>query len=378
MTLPTTVFRIISTHKVVLLFLLLLPFFSNLQTAHAKATLNLPVIATSHKCAPEAEKKQVVRKARVNDAQFFIASSPSLKRKPAQRKISLPSVAKLRKKLSSRSALVMDAKSGQILYAHDPDRPGQPASTIKVLTGLLSIKALQNKEYVYASKKAAGMPRSKIYLKQGKSYRANDLINAVLLSSANDASVALAEKVAGSEKSFAQLMTNKARQLGADNTVCKSATGLTSRGQQSTVRDLAQIFNEAMKNQEFASRIGKTKTRTSYGKTLRNHNKALWQVKGALGGKTGYTRAARQTYVGKFGRDHEELVVAIMGSETMWDDVSRLVEYGFAKKQRIASSKPAILHVDRADTVAALAKLSSELRQEPLQVLAGVKKHPKF
>lgn len=377
MTLPNTVTRIISTHKVLLLFFLLLPFFLNLQ-AHAKTNPNLPVIATTHKCAPKSDKKQVVRQARVNNTPFFIAASPTTKRKPPQRQIPLPSVAKLRKKLSSRSALVMDAKSGQILYAHDPDRPGQPASTIKVLTGLLSIKALQDKEYVYASKKAARMPRSKIYLKQGKSYRANDLINAVLLSSANDASVALAEKVAGSEKNFARLMTNKARQLGADNTVCKSATGLTSRGQQSTVRDLAQIFNEAMKNQEFASRIGKTKTRTSYGKTLRNHNKALWQVKGALGGKTGYTRAARQTYVGKFGRDHEELVVAIMGSETMWDDVSRLVEYGFAKKQRIASSKPAISHVDRGNTIAALNKLSSELRQEPLQVLAGVKKHSKF
>jgi serine-type D-Ala-D-Ala carboxypeptidase (penicillin-binding protein 5/6) len=378
MTLPNTALRLILIHKVVFLFLLLLTFSPNLQTAHAKTSTNLPVIATSHKCVPEVEKKQVVRHVRVNDASFLIAPSSSSKRKPAYRQRPLPSVAKLRKKLSSRSALVMDAKSGQVLYAHDPDRPGQPASTIKVLTGLLSIKALQNKEYVYASKKAAGMPRSKIYLEQGKSYRANDLINAVLLSSANDASVALAEKVAGSEKSFAKLMTNKARQLGADNTVCKSATGLTSRGQQSTVRDLAQIFNEAMKNQEFASRIGKTKTRTSYGKTLRNHNKALWKVKGALGGKTGYTRAARQTYVGKFGRDHEELVVAIMGSETMWDDVSRLVEYGFAKKQRIASSKPAILHVNRENTVTALNKLSSELRQESLQVLAGVKKHSKF
>lgn len=378
MTLPATVFRIISAHKVMVLVLVLLPFFFNLQPAHAKTTPNLPVIATLHKCAPEAEKKKVVRQARVNDASFLIASSPSIKRKPARRQVTLPSVAKLRKKLSARSALIMDAKSGDILYTHNPDYSGQPASTIKVLTGLVAIKALQNKEYVYASKKAARMPRSKIYLKQGKSYRANDLINAVLLASANDASVALAEKVAGSEKNFAKLMTNKARQLGADNTVCKTATGLTSRGQKSTVRDLAVIFNEAMKNQEFAARIGKTKTRTSYGKTLRNHNKALWQIKGALGGKTGYTRAARQTYVGKFGRDHEELVVAIMGSETMWDDISRLVEYGFAKKQRMASSKPVIRQVDRKDTVAALAKLTSELRQEPLQVLAGVKKSPRF
>ena len=272
----------------------------------------------------------------------------------------------------------MDAKSGQILYAHDPDRSGQPASTVKVLTGLLSIKALNNNERVSASKRAARMPRSKIYLKTGKTYKANDLINAVLLASANDASVALAEKVAGSEKSFAQLMTTKARQLGAESTVCKTATGLTARGQQSTVRDLAVIFNKAMENKEFARRIAKTKIRTSYGKTLRNHNKALWRIKGAVGGKTGYTRAARQTYVGKFSRENDELVVAIMGSETMWDDISRLVEYGFAKQQKVASNRVAKRPVRHKDTAAALARLTSTLRQEPLQVLAGVKKTPRL
>lgn len=376
MALSSTAFHKNSVHIVIMLLFFLLPFFADMQPAQAKTNSNLSVIASIHKCAPEKEEKTAARP--VKNTPAVIAFSPSTKRKPTRRQVALPSVAKLRKKLSSRSALVMDARTGEILYAHDPDRPGQPASTIKVLTGLLSIKALQDKEYVFASKKAARMPRSKIDLKQGKSYRANDLINAVLLASANDASVALAEKVAGSEKSFAQLMTNKARQLGADNTVCKTATGLTARGQQSTVRDLAVIFNKAMTNQEFASRIAKTKTRTSYGKTLRNHNKALWKVKGALGGKTGYTRAARQTYVGKFGRDNDELVVAIMGSETMWDDISRLVDYGFAKQQRIASARPATRKETYDDTAAALAKLTSELRQEPLQVLAGVKKYPKF
>ena len=198
-----------------------------------------------------------------------------------------------------------------MLYSHDPDRPAQPASTIKILTGLIAIRSLQDKEMVKASRRAAGMPRSKIYLKPGKSYKADDLINAVLLASANDASVALAEKVAGSEKTFAKLMTRKARSLGAKQTICKTASGLTARGQQSTARDLAKVFNRAMENKEFARRIGKSKVRTSYGKLLRNHNKALWRVKGALGGKTGYTSAARQTYVGKFARGNTELVVAI-------------------------------------------------------------------
>ncbi len=231
---------------------------------------------------------------------------------------------------------------------------------------------------VKASRRAAGMPRSKVYLKPGKSYKADDLINAVLLASANDASVALAEKVAGSEKSFAKLMTHKARSLGAKHTVCKTASGLTARGQQSTARDLAMVFDKAMENEEFARRIGKSKVRTSYGKLLRNHNKALWRVKGALGGKTGYTSAARQTYVGKFSRDNTELVVAIMGSETMWDDISRLVEYGFDKKERLASLEKAAPVKVASSVPVSLAKLSPNYNNTSLQVLVGTKKQSKL
>jgi len=96
-----------------------------------------------------------------------------------------------------------------------------------------------------------------------------------------------------------------------------------------------------MDDPDFARRISRKRAKTSYGQALRNHNRALWRIKGAVGGKTGYTRAARQTYVGKFRRDCGELVVAIMGSETMWDDISRLVEHGFRKqKQLLAASAP--------------------------------------
>jgi D-alanyl-D-alanine carboxypeptidase (penicillin-binding protein 5/6) len=79
----------------------------------------------------------------------------------------------------------------------------------------------------------------------------------------------------------------------------------------------------------------RTRIRTSYGRIIRSHNRALWQVKGAEGGKTGYTYRARQTYVGSFKRGNDELVVAIMGSETMWDDLKNLVRFGFAKKARM-------------------------------------------
>ena len=246
----------------------------------------------------------------------------------------MPSETVLLRKLTARSAIVMDGRTGETIYAYCANLPGQPASTIKILTGLISMNALKKGEMVYASRRAARMPRSKIYLRRGKSYQADDLINAVLLASANDASVALAEKIAGSERAFAKLMTKKAREMGAKYTVCKTATGLTKRGQKSTVRDLAVIFNKAMKNWGFARRMGRKRVKTNDGKILKNHNKALWNLEGAEGGKTGYTRAAGQTYVGKFCRGKDELVVAVMGSKSRWRDVRNLVEYGFATKQK--------------------------------------------
>ncbi len=248
----------------------------------------------------------------------------------------LPNIAK---KISSKSVIIIDADTGETLYALSPNTPRQPASTIKVLTGMIALKSLETKDWVGVSRRASGMPRSKVYLDTKKSYRANDLINAVLLASANDASVALAEKIAGSEKEFTEMMNLRASLWGAKNTVCRTATGLTAKGQQSTASDLATIFRHAMQDEEFAQRMSRVKLRTSYGKLLRNHNKALWKVKGAEGGKTGYTNAARQTYVGQFGHAEGKIIVAIMGSETMWSDVKNLVDYGFRKQQQLASLK---------------------------------------
>lgn len=245
----------------------------------------------------------------------------------------------VKRKISSKSVMIMDAETGETLYALAPDKARQPASTIKVLTGMIAIKSLGEKDWVRVSRRASGMPRSKVYLDTKKSYRANDLINAVLLASANDASVALAEKIAGSELEFTEMMNLRARLWGAKNTVCRTATGLTAKGQQSTARDLANIFRHAMQDDEFAERMSRVKLRTSYGKMLRNHNKALWKVSGAEGGKTGYTRAARQTYVGQFSRKEGTIVVAIMGSETMWTDVQNLVDYGFKRQKHIAKLK---------------------------------------
>jgi D-alanyl-D-alanine carboxypeptidase (penicillin-binding protein 5/6) len=238
----------------------------------------------------------------------------------------------LSQRITARSAMIMDAVSGDAIYAQASDNPAQPASTIKILTGVISLDALRKNELVEVSHRAAMMPKSKVYLNAGKKYPADDLINAVLLASANDASVALAEKIGGSEEVFAKLMTAKARSFGATNTVCKTANGLTASGQYTTAHDLAKIFNHAMRIDEFASKMAVTEVENTDGKIIKSHNRALWQVDGAEGGKTGYTDVARKTYVGKFKRDNDEIVVALMGSENMWGDLKKLVEYGFTKK----------------------------------------------
>jgi D-alanyl-D-alanine carboxypeptidase (penicillin-binding protein 5/6) len=247
--------------------------------------------------------------------------------------------------LSSRSAVVMDSQSGDVLYAYNPDLPGQPASTIKILTGLIALDALKKTEEVPVSKIAADMPRSKADLQAGETYTAAELICAVLLASANDASVALAEKIAGNERIFAMFMNYKAKEMGATDTVCKTATGLTANGQQSTVRDLAVLFNKAMQHAQFAEIMSRSLVTTSSGTQFENHNKALQNVYGAAGGKTGFTRAAKQTYVGKFCRDDDELIVALMGSEKMWDDLHYLVTYGFSLKKKM-DARLALLHLD--------------------------------
>ncbi len=325
----------------ILFLILALAFpFAGQSAAAQSSSSGMTILTSDYKYSPEETRVSEVRRQIVasyvpvqNESPVLLDRSPDIKKRVVHHVKVFDSA--FRRKLSARSAIVIDAGTGEELYSHNPDRPGQPASTIKVLTSLIAIDYLRNNALVPVSSWAANMPRSKVYLRKGKSYYADDLINAVLLASANDASVALAEKIAGSESGFARMMTRKASELGARKTICKTASGLTAKGQQTTARDLAMIFREAMKHREFAERVKMVKAKTSYGKTLRNHNKALWQITGAEGGKTGYTWAAKQTYVGKFTRNGNEILVAILGSRNMWNDIAKLVDYGFSKKHRL-------------------------------------------
>jgi len=238
---------------------------------------------------------------------------------------------------SAVSAIIMDAESGEILYEKNAHLPLPMASTTKVMTALLGVERLRPHEVVRVSGYAASMAPSKIYLKPGEIIRADDLLQAILLKSANDASVALAEKISGSEEAFARLMTRRAQELGTRNTHFENASGLPADEHYSSAYDLAVILRYAMQRLDF-SEIMQMKTasiESMAGRawTVRNHNRLLWTFPGALGGKTGWTRASRHCYVGMVAQGGRALIVSVLASSRLWNDVNDLLMFGFASPE---------------------------------------------
>ena len=231
--------------------------------------------------------------------------------------------------VSAKSFVLMDAKTGQVLLALNPQLFLPPASTLKVMTALSVMEHLKLDDKVPVSAYAAAAPASKINIKPGETYTVQELLYALLLSSANDAARALAEKVSGSEEEFARQMTREVRQWGAYRTTLATANGLPSDNQFSTAEDLAKMFKRAMDNPELA-KIMATKYYTIQGdRELRNHNRFLFTTPLAVGGKTGYTRASKHTYVGQFQNGDKAVIVAMMGSTGKWADLRPLIEKGF-------------------------------------------------
>ncbi len=183
------------------------------------------------------------------------------------------------------------------------------------------------------SRHAASMPASKVYLRPGDRVTVQALLYSLLLKSANDSAVVLAEGIAGSEPAFAKLMTEKAHQIGALDTNFSDASGLPIKDHYTTPYDLALILRYAMHDPAFMQ-IACTKYATlNMGRRdkmlLKNHNKMLWYYEGAGAGKTGYTLAARQCYVGEANCSNTRLIVAILHGADLWGDTKKLLDKGF-------------------------------------------------
>ena len=243
--------------------------------------------------------------------------------------------------LTARAAVLMDAATGKILYQKEPELRLPPASTTKVVTAILTLESGRSlKESLPVSKEATRVPASKLYLRPGQTMSIEELLYGIMLASANDASVVLAEGIAGSVERFAELMTKKAHDIGATNSHFTNPHGLTAADHYSTARDLAVIFRYAMKNPQFReivqTKFSSVSTTAVVRKkvvprriSVRNHNRLLWNFDGALGGKTGYTHAAQKCFVGAVQRNGTTLIVAILGARDQWGDTKRLLEYGF-------------------------------------------------
>jgi D-alanyl-D-alanine carboxypeptidase len=242
--------------------------------------------------------------------------------------------------LTAKSCAVIDMQDGVLLYGKKPHLQLPPASTTKVMTVLLARELLPGDRKVRISRNAANVTPSRAGLTPGALYSVNDLIVAALVSSANDAAVALAEAAAGSEREFANLMNLKARELGMNNTFFVNATGLTnkSRKQYTTAYDLARLMRVAVKDKRVDDILGLTAASITGNDrkiiALRAHNKMLWKVPKFVKGKTGWTYASRHTFVGTNYSPNKSITFAMLSSQKPWTDIERLATFGLGLKRQ--------------------------------------------
>lgn len=238
--------------------------------------------------------------------------------------------------VKAKSAIVIDATTGKVLYSKDAEAQRYPASTTKMMSLIVALEYGHLDDLVTASKTAASTEGSSLELTQGEKLKMIDLLYGIMLISGNDATVAVAEHIAGSVEKFAQLMTEKAHAIGANDTHFANSSGLPDPNHFSTAHDLARIAAYGYKNPLFVE-IVSTKHRVipwagrDYGRDLYNENRMLWLSEGGNGVKTGYTDAAGRCLVSGAKRNGVQLITVVLDSETMWDDSLALLNFGFSQ-----------------------------------------------
>lgn len=238
--------------------------------------------------------------------------------------------------VQAESAILMDVDSKRVLYEKNADEPKPIASITKIMTAILAIEYGRLDDVVVVSPKASGMEGSSIYLRPGERVTLETLLYGLMLRSGNDAAVAIAEHLAGSEENFVRLMNIKAWELGMKNTRFANSHGLDEEGHYSTARDMALLSAYALKNPIFQEIVNTRTKRVSWpgerwSRSWVNKNKMLQFYDGADGVKTGYTRKAGRTLVSSATRHGQQLVVVTLNDPDDWRDHMRLLDYGFAQ-----------------------------------------------
>ena len=230
--------------------------------------------------------------------------------------------------VSAQKAILMDASTGQVIYEKNADAPSLIASTTKIMTALVVCQQCNVLDRVRIPKEAVGIEGSSMYLKEGEVLTVQELLYGLMLQSGNDAAVALAIYCGGTVEGFAQLMNDKARSLGLKNTHFVNPNGLDAPDHYSTARDLAVLAAYAMEDPVFAKTVSTKQIRLG-ARNLTNHNKLLWQVEGAEGIKTGFTKAAGRILVSSAQRQGRRLICVTINAPDDWQDHAALLRQGF-------------------------------------------------
>ncbi len=273
------------------------------------------------------------------------------------------SVDKLKESVKAKSAILIERSGGKVLYEKNPDEPLAPASITKVMTMLLVMEGIDSgkitlEDKVTASEHACSMGGSQIWLEPGETMSVHELLMATAVASANDAAVALAEYLAGSEDAFVVMMNERAKELGMSNTNFMNASGLDEEGHFSSARDISTMAAELLSHRKI------TEYTTIWMETLRNGetqlvntNKLIRFYKGATGLKTGSTDEAGKCLAASAERDGMGIVAVVLGAENRDDQFGTakvLLDYGFANY-----------------TIAAVPSIDAELA--PIKIAGGVK-----
>ncbi|MFY0692877.1 MAG: D-alanyl-D-alanine carboxypeptidase [Paracoccaceae bacterium] len=273
------------------------------------------------------------------------------------------------------AAMVIDARSGEVLHSRNADTRLHPASLTKMMTLYIAFEAIEKGEIsldtkVKISRKAAAEPPSKLGLKSGQRITLRYLIRAAAVKSANDAATAIGEALSGSEAAFARRMNRTAKAMGMTRTTFKNAHGLTEKGHLSTARDMTTLGRHMLYDYpQYYNLFSRKRTHAGVREVSNTNRRLLSNYRGADGIKTGYTRAAGFNLVASAERGKERIIATVFGGRstaTRNARVAELLDMGFKRApSRVALRKPALPAYTGAGAAVRLAGVVTAVRKSP-------------
>ncbi len=252
--------------------------------------------------------------------------------------------------VSAESAILIDASDGTVLWERNAHTAMGPASTTKLMTALVAVSQMSPERILTVPREACGIEGSSVYLCEGERLTLEQLLYAMLLSSANDAATAIALCVGGSMEGFCALMNQKAEELGLENTHFQNPHGLSDEAHYTTAYDLARIAMQVLSDPLLAKIVATYKTYIPKGddpdaRLLVNHNKLLRTYEGAIGLKTGFTKKTGRTLVSAARREGLTLIAVTLRDGDDWRDHAAMLDYGFSHYESVTVAEAGQLRI---------------------------------